>query len=497
MEPQVQKTSKNAKTPLIASSVIVAFSLTLALGWKLGQQSATQTPANPTLPVAGKVEGAAGVNPIGTPNSSVAGESLTAEAILDGIPEAKKESSANKEVQRFREAARKNENSAKNWINLGDALMQRSREQLDPHDYDWAKLAYQQALKIDPQKPDAMTGMAWVTGALHQFDDSIAWAKQAIAVTPNDAAPYGLLGDAQLELGDYETAFESYQKMLDIRPDLSSYSRGAHLLYVTGDTRKALWLMQKAIEAGSPFAENTAWCKAQLAEMLWNMGAVLPAKNVVDKALKVSPENYHLLLIQGRVCEANHDTKGAIAAYQKAIAISPQHHALVALGDLYLSLGKKEEAEKLFTQVETTHQHHQTHGNHDELYMARFWVDHDRNLERAKEVVAKRLAQGEPKSLSDLDIVAWVLYKTGDIPNAVKYAKKAIAKGSQDSSRLFHAGMILTKAGELREGQKLLSKALTLNPAFNPVDAKTASETLKTIAPKLRVSEQNLNKGKG
>ena len=46
---------------------------------------------------------------------------------------------------------------------------------------------------------------------------------------PTARRAYGLLGDAAVEMGDYEAAFKHYQKMLDIRPDLSSYSRGAHL----------------------------------------------------------------------------------------------------------------------------------------------------------------------------------------------------------------------------------------------------------------------------
>ena len=66
----------------------------------------------------------------------------------------------------------------------------------------------------------------------------------------------------------------SYQQMLDIRPDISSYSRGAHLLWLTGDKRKATWLMYKAILTGAPYAENTAWCQTQLALILFNSGAI-------------------------------------------------------------------------------------------------------------------------------------------------------------------------------------------------------------------------------
>lgn len=457
--------------------VAVTLAVTLALGWKLGQQASQKPTAAPTTASLTTLKLQTGATSLPeTPNG-----------ILAGIPDAKTDTAANKEVLRWREAARLKPNVAGMWVNLGDALMQRSRDQVDPHDYDWARLCYEQALKIDPKRAVAMTGLSWVAGSLHQFDDSISWANQAIAANPNDSAPYGLLGDAQLEMGDYDAAFESYQKMLDVRPDMSSYSRGAHLLYVTGDTRKALWLMQKAIAAGGPYTENGAWCKAQLAEMLWSMGALLPAESVVKEALKTAPNNYHLLTMQGRVKEAKHDTNGAIAAYQKAIAVSPQHNALVALGDLYLSLGKTDDAEKMFAQVEVTHQHHQSHGNHDELYMARFWVDHDRNLDKAREVVEKRIAEkGEPKAISDLDTVAWIYYKLDNITEAKKLIDKAIAKGSPDAFRLFHAGMIYARAGQETKAQRLLIDATNRNPAFHPIFAKMAAAKIREIGEKPR-----------
>ena len=81
-------------------------------------------------------------------------------------------------------------------------------------------------------------------------------------VEAGNPAALGILGDGAVELGDYEKAFDQYQKMMDARPHLSSWSRGAHLLWLTGNRSKAMWLMERAIKAGAPFAENTAWCCA-------------------------------------------------------------------------------------------------------------------------------------------------------------------------------------------------------------------------------------------
>src|SRR5262245_25196269 len=191
--------------------------------------------------------------------SAAAGAPTTPDAVLTALPDPGNQTAAAREIARWREAARKDEKNPAHWVKLGDGLMQRSRELADARYCDYAGWAYNQALALDPKRFPTLVGMAWASGGRRQFDQSLDWAKKAIDVNPNDAAPYGLIGDAQVERGDYKGAFESYQKMLDIRPDISSYSRGARLLYLTGNRTKGILLMEKAINAGGPYSENAAW----------------------------------------------------------------------------------------------------------------------------------------------------------------------------------------------------------------------------------------------
>lgn len=423
---------------------------------------------------------AAPPQPEPTPAVAVAAAVQTPEQILAAIPDAPAGTSAKKvdgEIAKWKAMAKREPAAALFWVKLGDSLMQKGRELVDPHYSDYAETAYQQALKVAPQNAEAMLGMSWVTSGRHQFDASVDWAKKVLAVTPNSQAAYGLIGDAQVEQGDFEGGFESYQKMLDIRPDIASYSRGAHLLFLTGDTRKAVWLMDKAVKSGGPYSENTLWCRAQLSEMLWSTGAILAAESVLLPGLKDHPNNYHLQTALGRVKEARKDNAGAIAAYEKAVSLSPQHTALVALGDLYLALGKKAEAEKQFERIEQAHAHHQTHGNHDEFYMARFYADHDRKIDIALKVVESREAQ----SPIDMDIAAWVYFKAGKQEKAREMINKALAKGAPDAPRLYHAGMIYAKGGHRAQAQRYLNNALSLNPHFNPVHRQIALATLRDL----------------
>ena len=95
-----------------------------------------------------------------------------------------------------------------------------------------------------------------------------------------------------------------------------------------------MWLMEKAIRAGAPYAENTAWCRAKLAMMLFEDGAFLPAAQMLAPALAAAPQNIHVLLAAGRIASARNDFEGATRYYQTVLEAAPSHEALAALGDL-------------------------------------------------------------------------------------------------------------------------------------------------------------------
>jgi tetratricopeptide (TPR) repeat protein len=365
------------------------------------------------------------------------------------------------------------------WNGLGDALMQKARETGDAAYYGRAEQAYRKALGLNPKSGDALTGMAWVTGCRHEFEQSIDWANKTLELDPRSTSAYGLLGDAAVEMGDYDTAFEQYQKMLDIHPDISSYSRGAHLLALTGDMRKGSWLMGKAILAGAPHAENTAWCRAQLALILFNEGAYVPAEQVLTTALKSTPHNYWVLYALGRVKAARRDYPAAIDYYKRAIAVVPQHDAVVALGDLYRLTGKTKEAEEAYKMVETIHQLAKANGVRGDMQIAQFDADHDRDLTRAL-----REAETEyrtRKNVYEADTLAWCYYKNGRYAEAERAINRALSRKTPEARFLYHAGMIAAKCGHASAAKIDLYQALSLNPEFNPIDAVVARNTLHDL----------------
>ncbi len=364
------------------------------------------------------------------------------------------------------------------WLVLGDALAQRQRDTGDAAWYAPAEAAYATACSLDPACADAMTGLAWVHGGRHQFPQSVQWAKKALEVDDLHPGAHGIIGDAALELGDMDRAFECYQKMMDLKPDLSSYSRGAWLVWMTGDSRKGRWLMEKAISAGSPQAENTAWCRSRLALMQFHEGALLAAAQTVDQGLRQAPRHVPLLLMQGRVKTALNDDAAAVHAFEAVLALGSNHEALAGLGDLHLARGRTQEAEVFFTRVEALHADNVAKGIHDHSQMARFYASHDRNLESAVRLASEH---GSSANTYDADTLAWVSLKSGDVPKARKAILSALQAGTPDAEIFFHAGMIAAAMHDTVGAKKFLSRAMSLNPRFHPLQAQVASSKLEEL----------------
>ncbi len=376
---------------------------------------------------------------------------------------------------------RANPAEASVWVGLGDVLAQVQRDTMDEAYYSHAEAAYQHALMLDPGSVDAMIGMSWVTGGRHFFDRSSEWANRALALDPSNAAARGLLGDAAVELGDYEAAFGQYQAMMDLKPDLSSWSRGAHLLWLTGDSRKAMWLMEKAIKAGAPFAENTAWCRARLAMMLFQQGAFTPAAQMLEPSLKSAPKNSHVLLAAGRIASARGDFSAAETYFQAVLETGLNHDALVALGDLHAVRGETAEAESYYDRVEALEKERFARAGHGHMAMARFYADHDRKLIEALRMAEERKLT---RNVHEADTLAWVYFKIGDLKRATDAIKRALSQNTQEAEIHFHAGMIAAKLGDRVSGQTHLQRALSLNPQFSPVQAPIAVATLQELGGK-------------
>jgi tetratricopeptide (TPR) repeat protein len=362
---------------------------------------------------------------------------------------------------------------------LGWAYIQKVRETGDPTYYGKAKAVLDDALRRDPANIEALIGKGTLALAQHQFRDALRLGEQARALNPTVPRVYGVIADAQTELGMYDEAVATLQSMLDMRPDLASYSRAAYARELHGDLDGAIEAMRLAVSAGGPTSENTEWTRVQLGHLFFAKGDLKSAEIAYQTSLARLPDYVYALAGLGRVRAAQGQLDEAVALYGRAIQRMPLPEFVIALGETLEAAGRTEEAARQYALVGAMQQLFAANGVDTDLELALFNADHGHDPQAA--VALARAAYERRPSIKAADTLAWALYKAGQPAEARRYADDALRLGTKDSLMLFHAGMIAKAQGDRTTARARLGEALALNPNFSPLYAPQARVALAEL----------------
>ncbi len=368
-------------------------------------------------------------------------------------------------------------------VALATAYMRKVRESGDTGYYSRDEAAVQRALKLQPKSYKALRILALIETGKHEFRRAMTTAEGLRQRRPDDYWVHGLLGDAHVELGDYERAAVAYQKMIDLRPGLASYSRAAHLRALYGDPQGATELMAMAIRAGSRRdPETLAWCLVQFGKLRFNQGSLRAAEAAYQKALSVFPDSYLALGALGRLRGAQERYAKAINLYRRSVAIVPAPDTVAALGDIYRKVGRFREAEEQYDLVEYIGYLNTLNRVLYNRELAYFYADHDIKLKESLDLAKKELEVR--RDIYGYDVLAWALYKNGKPQEALAVITEALKLGTKDARLFFHAGMIYRALGNDEKAKEYLSRTLATNPYFHIFQADVARAMLREIEQK-------------
>jgi len=291
---------------------------------------------------------------------------------------------------------------------------------------------------------------------------------------------YGMIADAQTELGMYDEAVATLQTMIDMRPDLSSFSRISYARELHGDMDGAVEMMQAAVQAGGPATENSAWVRVQLGNLFFNKGDLAAAERQYNGTLEILPDYVYAQAGLAHVRAAQGKNDEAISLYQQAIARMPLPEFVIGLGELYQASGKPADAAKQYDLVRAMQQLFKSNGVDTDLELALSDADH--GADAGATVALARAAYARRPSIKAADTLAWALFKAGNLPEARRYADEALRLKTQDASMLFHAGMIAQAQGDTAAARERLDAALALNPHFSPLFAPQARQAPATLS---------------
>ncbi len=376
------------------------------------------------------------------------------------------------------------------YNNLASEYLQQMRETGDATYLNLASRAANASLEILPQQQNkgGLAVLVLVKYSTHEFAAARDYAKQLIELEPNKGYPYQMLGDALLELGQYEEAEAAFEQMeqlggIQAITKAAMEQRLARLAALKGDLKGAATHYSTALKLAQstpvPPPETVAYCQWQLGETAFARGDYKTAEKYYKDSLVTLPHYPNALASMGRVLAARNDLTGAIDFYERAARRLPDLTFVAALGDLYKIAGRDQEAQRQYELVEQIGRLSEITGTLYNRSLALFYADHNLKAEEAYRLAAKEYEVR--RDIYGADALAWTAVKAGKISEAQVAAKEALRLGTQDARLFYHAGMIAQAAGDAVAARKYLQRALMLNPKFGLLQAEVCRQTLESL----------------
>ena len=370
---------------------------------------------------------------------------------------------------------RQRPDTARAWAGLAQAWIQLSRDSEDPSLYSQASDAIDQGLQVAHDDEILLQMRGQILSQEHRFRELRELAQGLVNRNPHDHLHWGLLGDAALELGDYETARDAYQHMVDLRPDLAAYSRAGWMQWLDGDVTNAERTLQLAVDAIDPHDTPTAaWTHVQLGIFYRNTGRYDDDLHECEIALHYHPHDSPALLEKGRVLLARGDTAGAVTALADANAHNPSTIIAWAYGQALELAGRTSDADERYAYVE------RVGARSDPRTLAFYLATRGRAPDVALET-ARQEFDARPDVLS-ADVLAWAQYRAHHLDDAQASITQALRLGTHDPMFHYHAGMIALARGDTTHASELLGAALHESPLFDAVAARDARQALASIS---------------
>lgn len=230
--------------------------------------------------------------------------------------------------------------TAEDWVTRGKILMGSS-------DYAGAISAYNHAIALSPTNYQAWRDKALSLKELGQYDAAFDTLNKILAIYPDNPELWSTAGDIYLvNLQKYAESIPFYEKAISLDDqDVHSLVNLAFALDKTGKSPEALELYRRALEINPSLTD--AWNKA--GNILTRAEQFDEAVRMYDKALDIDPGNAFVLNNKGYALYLAKKYPEAVESLQKAVILDPEYKAAWKnLGATFTAMGRNADAEAAY-----------------------------------------------------------------------------------------------------------------------------------------------------
>jgi tetratricopeptide (TPR) repeat protein len=368
--------------------------------------------------------------------------------------------------------------SARDEGELARLLLQRGRLTASEPDLREAEQHARRSLRLRTAHNGATAQvLAGALMARHAFAEAREVAEGMTAADSASRSARAMLGEIELELGDYAAARRTFGTLLTVRTDFVVAPRFARWEELNGrpEAAEALFrgaLAQAQARHGTP-ASQLAWFHWRLADLALRAGRMDEARTELTTGLAEVPDDPRLLGTMARLAAVQHRWPAAIDAGERALARIVDPATLGLLSQAYAAVGDSARSADALTAMAVA-----VLGQPGPFHRGWSLLLLEQGREVPEVLARARAELATRRDIYGWDLLAWALYRSGGAAEAVPASERAVALGTRDAMLWYHAGMIRLAAGDSAGGRNALRTALGINPMWDPFQPDSARAAL-------------------
>lgn len=327
---------------------------------------------------------------------------------------------------------------------LAKLLFARSRVTGSTSDIDHAERLVKESISERTQRNySAFELLASLLMARHEFAAAREVALRADSLDPGNSSHLALLGEIELELGDYQSAGKHFAA---IQYDGRNFTTGARLARwyeLTGRIDVAREYLKRAIikvdRRDDLPREQAAWFYYRLGDLELRVGNVAAAESAFVSGLARNQDDVRILGGLARAALTRGAWREAVDYGERATVTQLDPATLGTISLAYAKLGDSAQA-GAYAHAMSVSALKQPGAIHRAWGL--FLLDHGTTHDRADVLRRARKELRDRKDVYGHDLMAWALYRNGQLDEGREEMKLALAQNTQDVMLAEHARAI-------------------------------------------------------
>jgi tetratricopeptide (TPR) repeat protein len=354
-----------------------------------------------------------------------------------------------RDIELYTRRTAEDPSSAIDRFTLARLLFTRSRNTGSTIDLERAEKLVRQSIAERTQRNyQAFELLSSLLMAQHKFADARVVALRADSLDPDNPSHLALLGEIELELGDYDAAATHFEAVHYDGRNFTTGARVARWYEVTGRINMARQFLKRAIvtvdRRDDLPAEQVAWFHYRLGELELRSGNIAAADSAFHRGLARHADDVRVLGGLARTSLAKGAWQDAIDFGERGTAVQLDPATLGAVSIAYGKLGDTAQAAS-YARAMSVSALKQPGVIHRAWGL--FLLDHGTAEDRADVLKRARRELRDRRDVYGHDLLAWALYRDGQIDEAKKEIRLALSQHTEDVMLTEHARTIEQQTG--------------------------------------------------